>query len=152
MLEHPARRTEVDDRAAARRSHVGGHRLGGEELVLEVDRDAGVPARGCGVLDLVALVVGRVVQQRGDRPEARAHGGDRLLERRRVGDVGAQEQRRGGRTRREPLHQRLARRDVEVDEADASALRDELFYERRADAAGSAGDEHRAASQTGITG
>ncbi len=65
------------DRATAQALHVGGHILRREELVLEVDGDAGVPAFGRGVFDAMAHIVGRVVQQRSDRPEALAHRLDR---------------------------------------------------------------------------
>ena len=91
LLEQPADRAEVDDRAAAGRLHAGGDGLRSEELVLEVDRDARVPALGRGLVDAVALVVGGVVDQHGDRPDARAHRVDRGVERGDVGEVGGDE-------------------------------------------------------------
>ena len=73
------------DRATAQALHVGGHILRREELVLEVDGDAGIPAFGRGVFDAMAHIVGRVVQQHSDRPEALAHRLDRGAQ---GGDIG----------------------------------------------------------------
>ena len=45
-----------------------------------------------------------------------------------------------------------ARIPIEVHEADPRALRDEVLDERRADAGGAAGDQHRALGEAGVAG
>src|SRR5690606_1021909 len=61
--DHPAYRAEIDDRAAAGGDHAGRYRLGGEEVMPEVDCDTRVPEFGRHILDPVTLVVGSVVDQ-----------------------------------------------------------------------------------------
>src|SRR4029078_5027368 len=64
-----ADRPEVDDRASAVRAHCGRNRLGAEELVLEVHVEAVVPIILGDVLDGMAVVIGRVVDQHIDPTE-----------------------------------------------------------------------------------
>ena len=85
----PGDRAEIDDRAAARRDHARRDRLDGEELVLQVDREARVEAFRRLALPVVARVVRGVVDEHADRRRAPtrpcAMAG---LQRRDVGDVG----------------------------------------------------------------
>ena len=76
-LDHPADRAEVDDRSAAERAHVVGHRLRGEELVLEVDRHQRDRSPRC-VTSAISWrrSLAALLSSTRDRPEARAHRGD----------------------------------------------------------------------------
>ena len=76
---------------------------------------------------------------------------DRAVECGDVGQVGGDEGRCVAR-RLQPRDQRLGRGRVDVDEADARALRGELLDQRGADAGGATGDQHAAVLQTGIAG
>jgi hypothetical protein len=85
----------------------------------------------------------------GDRSDARAHRGDRGVERVDVGEVGSDEHRDVARAA-ELRDERLGGRHVDVDEAHARALRGELLHERHADAGGAARDQHGAVLQAGV--
>ena len=67
---HPRDRAEVDDRAAARGRHRRRHRLRGEEVVAQVDREVVVPVLGRHVVDRVAVVARGVVDEHADRAPA----------------------------------------------------------------------------------
>src|SRR5262245_58694286 len=53
---------------------------------------------------------------------------------------------------RDGLHERLARRAIDVDERDPGALRAQMLHDRRADAAAAAGDEGHARFEARIRG
>jgi len=74
--------------------HVGGDRLGREELMAQVHGEPIVPVLRRHALDRVALVVGGVVDQYPDRPQAGPDVGDRRPERRDVAQVARNERRR----------------------------------------------------------
>ncbi len=92
--------------------------------------------------------MGGVVDQHMDRPQGRAHRGDRRLERRHVGQVAGDERQ----ARPQLGGQGLAAGDVEVEHPDAAALGVEGAGDGLADAAGPAGDQHGATIQIGIDG
>ena len=101
---------------------------------------------------VVPPVVGRVVQQRGDRPDLGPQRVDGRIERRNVGDVGGDKARREGAGRGQPLGQGGARLRVEVDETDTRALRGEGLDQGRTDAGCTTGDQHRAVPQGRVVG
>src|SRR5262245_10225513 len=116
----------------------------------QVDREPVVPVLGRHLIESVALVVGRVVDQDPDRPEPPARLGDRLTERADVPEVTRQEQRSLSTGRTDPLLKTLGGGAVDVEERDLRAwgtdvLRDGPTYATRA-----AGHEHDALSQAGI--
>ena len=61
--EMPADRAEVDDRPLACGAHRRDDGLGGEELVPQVDRDPFVPIGRGNILELVAIIIGGVVDE-----------------------------------------------------------------------------------------
>ena len=116
--------------------------------MLEVDRDAVVEEFRRDLVDRVALVVRRIVDQDGDRPERLAHLLDRAPERRDVGDVAMLVVQR-------PLPAEvglklLRRRVGDVEKSDPGALRGEATHDRLADAHRAAGDQHDAVLQAGV--
>ena len=119
--------------------------------MLEVDRDASVPTLGRGVLHLVALVIGGVVQQHGNRAKVLAHRVDATLQGRDVGQVGRHKQRRVLR-RGQALRQRGTGVSVDVQKTNPRALGCKLFHQAGADAGGAAGDQHGAVAKTGVVG
>ena len=68
IADHPGDRAEIDDRAAAGIAHLRPHRLGGEELVAQIDRHALVPIVERDVLDAMAVVIAGIVDQHPDGP------------------------------------------------------------------------------------
>ena len=95
----------------------------GEELVLQVDRDAGVPALGRRVLDAVARSLAALLSSTAIGPMRGAHGLDRARPARRCRS-GRRRRRAGAwRAPARPRGQRLAGGGVDVDEADPRALR-----------------------------
>ena len=137
--------------AAAELAHRAAGDLRGEELVLEVERDRAVPVLFADLVDVFALVVGRVVDEDRDRPEALADLLHRRLERGDVGQVALEEERRGSGSA-ELRRERLGRLDLDVDEGDVRPLPDEGFDDRRADARSAAGDEDDFVEQRRIAG
>ena len=127
----------------------GQHGLGDEELMPEVDGLGRVPLLRRDVLERVALVVGRVVDQRPDRPEA----GLDLGRRRR-----AARPRRSGRTRTN-VHVVTEFRapaprppPVDVEEGDPGAVADEAPDDRLADAGRAARHDDRTVPEARIHG
>ena len=119
--------------------------------MFQVDCDALVEIFGGDVLELVALVMGGVVDEHGDRPELGANRGDCGAERVNVGEV-------GGRVVNLLALPPNARGDglrfllLDIDEADLRALGSEVLDNRFADAAAAAGDQHGAVLQARIDG
>jgi hypothetical protein len=93
----------------------------------------------------VAGVVGGVVHQHGDRPVRRRRLRHRRLQRRDVGDVARDEQRRVGMAGAELRHE--VARVRALHEGDPAALRGEALGQARADARAAAGDEDALASE-----
>lgn len=91
---HPADRAEIDDRAAAGRAHLRRHRLRREELVPQIDLHAILPVVDGDVRDLVAIVIGGVVDEHTDRSVLLPDAGDCRLERGNDPEVGVNEPRR----------------------------------------------------------
>ena len=99
-------------------------------------------------LDLVAQVVGGVVDQHGDRAVRRGRLRHRRLQGGDVGDVAGDEQRRGCRGVRRPRRQKAVASERWT-KATCAALGEEAFGQRRADAGAAAGDEDRLAVKVG---
>ena len=69
LIDVRADRPEVDHRAAPAARIIGRDRLGGEEVVAQVDVEPVVPLLHAQRLDRVPLIVGRVVDQHRDGAE-----------------------------------------------------------------------------------
>ena len=132
-------------------AHVSGDVFGGKKLVLEVDRHGGVPTLGCGVLDLVALVVGRVIQQHGDRAKVLAHRVDATRQGGDVGQIGQDKQRRVLRLS-QALGQRGTGLSVDVQKTNPRALSCELLDQAGAYAGSTAGNQHGSVAKAGVMG
>ena len=148
---HPGGRGEIDDRPAAKLAHRAARDLRGEELVLEVERHRAVPILFAHFVRLLALVVGGVVDEHGDRPHALANLLHRRFERGDVGEVAVKKQRRGvgGADFRDEL---LGRLDGDIDKGDIGLLLGEGLDHRRADARPAAGDEDDLIDERGVAG
>src|SRR5471030_655541 len=147
----PRDRTEVQDHAAAGRFHAGCDGLRAEELVAQVDSLVVVPVFGGDVGDLMAVVVGGVVDQDVDGAVLLRDAGEGGRQRIEVGQVAVVE---GGWYRRAAqIVFELARGVVgDVDEEDVGALFGEGVDQGRADAGAAAGDHHALAGQAGVDG
>ena len=122
----------------------------GEELVPQVDRNAGVPDRDRDTVHVVATIVRRVVDENADRTEVRSHAFDCRLQRDDVAQVDGNKQ---GIVRTVPGQRRrkgLARIPVDIQEADLGGLFDEMRDDAGADATCAAGDEDDAIGEAGI--
>ena len=121
-------------------AHRAARDLRGEELVLEVERHRAVPVLLAHFVRRLALVVGGVVDEHGDRPHALPDLLHRRFERGDVGQIAMEKERRGmrGADLRDEL---LGRLDGDVDEGDIGLLLGEGLDHRRADARSAAGDE-----------
>ena len=129
--------------------HRGTHRLGGEELVLEVHRHPLVPVFGRHFVDRVAIVVGGVVDQHVAPAEPVDQLGDLGAVIDAVGDVAVDEERRHGRVG-EARDERLARLVLHVDEGDRRPLAGESLDDPLADPAAATADDDALAGQAGI--
>ena len=147
--EHPGGRGEIDDRAVAELLHVRVHRLRGEELVPQIDVHRAVPVLRRHLVDRLAVIVGGVVDQHGDRPERGPHARDRRPQRLDVGEVAADEERRMRGAPKGSPTSASRRFAVDVDEGDLRALAGEGLDDRRADAGSAAGDEDDAVLRLG---
>ena len=103
-------------------------------------------------VDVVAVVVGGVVDEHGDRSELGARRrAIAAAQRVDVGQVAVQEQRPVP-ALAELGDQRLRRLGLDVDEGDLGAVAGKGAHHRGADARAAAGDEHDATGQAGIAG
>jgi hypothetical protein len=59
----PADRAQIDDRATARRTHGGHGGLRNKELVLQVHRHQPVPLVGRDIINRMARIAGRIVDE-----------------------------------------------------------------------------------------
>ncbi len=148
---HPGGRGEIDDRPAAKFAHGAARDLGGEELVLEVERHRAVPILFAHFVRRLALVVGGVVDEHGDRPHALANLLHRRFERGDVGEVALKKQRRrvGGADLGDEV---LGRFDGDVDKSHIGLLLGEGLDHRGADARAAAGDEDDLVDERGVAG
>src|SRR4030095_15684463 len=73
---HPGDRAEVDDGATAQTLHLVHHRLGGEELMAEIDGNPLIPEVDGHALDRMAIVARGVVDEDADIAAVRLHGVD----------------------------------------------------------------------------
>ena len=130
-------------------AHLRVDGLGGEKVMPQIHILRVVPVVRGHVGDRVALVIGGVIDQYRDRTEFRARFRDRRLERRDVGDVAAEKERRLAHLR-QPRRQRLALVALEVDKRDARMIAGKSAYDVGADAGRAAADEHRTRLKAGI--
>ncbi len=144
--EVPADRAQIDDRAAAVRAHPRHHRLGAEELVLEVHVEPVVPIFLGDLIDVVAVVVGGIVDQHVERPAPLDQPLDAAASLRDVREIDLLE-----RARRSA---RQARRDSSSFsmsmKVTSEPWRANAFDDARANARSAAGDEHSLAAQARI--
>ena len=70
---HPGDRGKIDDRTGAEFAHMRAHGLRGEELMLDVETHRAVPIRLGHRVDVLAGIVGGIVDEHADRPEALAN-------------------------------------------------------------------------------
>ena len=146
----PADRPEVDDHAAARRLHRRHHRLGGEELVAEIDVHPLVPIGGRDVGDRVAIVVAGIVDQHVHAAQRFLHVGEHPRDRVEVGQVQPAEQRHMRRACAQPLDQRQRFGLGNVDEGDLRTLPYERLDQPRADPRSATGHDHAPTAQRGV--
>jgi hypothetical protein len=120
-----------------------------KKLMLQVDRHRPVPVGLGDFGEATAGVVGGVVDQRADRPQALARLLHRRFERGEIGEVAFDEQRLLT-ARARPLNHLRRPLRVDVDEGDVGALGGEGLDHRRADSRSAAGNEDDAVMQAGI--
>ena len=114
--------------------HMRAHGLRGEELVAQVDVLRPVPVFRRDVVDRVALVIGGVVDEHGDRAEfARATSRSRPAARR-CREIACEEQRRVARARESAATSAAPASRLDVDEGDAGAVARERLDDGGADA------------------
>ena len=136
---------------ASQFAHRAARDLGGEELVLEIERHRAVPILFADFVRRLAMVVGGVVDEHGDRPHALANLLHRRFERGDVGEVALKKERR--KVRGADLGDEvLGRFDGDVDKGDIGLLLGEGFDHRRADARPAAGDEDDLVDERGVAG
>ena len=111
---------EVDDRALARRDHVGGDRLGREKHVAKVGRDALVVIGGRHLSPAVPIVARRVVDENAGRTQRAFQPREGVAQRRHVAQVARLESH--ARRARQLLGERASALRVDVDEADVRTL------------------------------
>ena len=132
-------------------AHGAARDLGGEELVLEIERHRPIPILLARLVRLLALVVGGVVDQDADRPKALPNLLHRGFERGDVGEVALKKQ--GRRLGCADLrHQVLRRLDGDIDKGDIAFLRGEGLDHRCADAGPAPGDEDDLIDERGVAG
>src|SRR5206468_2575810 len=148
---HPRDRAEIDDGAAAQTLHLVHHRLGGEELMAEIDGDPLIPEVDGHALDRMAIVARGVVHENADIAALRLHGVDGRAQEIDLADVAWIEawSRSGA---RQLLHQVTAGRLIDIHEADLGALAHESFDDGRADARSAAGDKDDLVLEAGVDG
>ena len=141
ISHHIADRGEVDDRPAMRRLHPGTRCL---------DGDHPLPERLVRLKRFVALIVGGIVDQHGDRAMGRSRTGQRLFQRRGIGDVAGQEQRAVLRRRRHLITSGTGGRALA--EGNLGTMTQETLGQCGTNARAAAGDENRLAAKVGIDG
>src|SRR5206468_1826064 len=127
IADQPGDRAEIDDGPTAGIAHLRAHRLGSEELVLEVDRHAVVPISGGYVGGPVAVVVAGIVDQYLDRSFLVPRLCDRRLQPADIPEVEGNEARPPMAARGDALDQGLRWLLLQVDEGDARPLRGEVL-------------------------
>ena len=149
VADHPGDRAEIDDRAAAGIAHLRPHRLGGEELVAQVDRHAvvpifdGVTSSSAWRSSLPALLTSTRIGPMRLAPPSRSPPAGAAMSRRSQGmNSGA-----GRPCARDALDQRLATAPRRYRRRRPGALRAEMLDQALADAAAAAGDEDAAVLQ-----
>ena len=134
----------IDDRAVAQVAHLRYDCLCREKHMAEIDRNRAVELLRCDLVELVALVVGSVVDQYRGGAERRANLAERGAQRRGVGEVAGQEE-----WTRRALAERIgecgAGFALQVEKRDLGTVLDKSADKARANAAGTAGDDHRSA-------
>jgi hypothetical protein len=110
----------------------------------EIDRNRAIELLRCDLAELVALVVGSVVDQHGSGAECRANLAERAAQRRDVGEIAGHEE-WTRRTVAERIGECRAGFALLVDERDLGAVLDKGADKGRANATGTAGDDHRSA-------
>ena len=145
---HPGGRAEVDDRPAADLRHLRNDRLADEHHGPQVHREAIVPVRGGDVRERVSFVVTGIVDENRCGSDPRAQVGDGGAGRLDVAQVRGREGDAAS-LRGQAPGQRLAGLPRDVDEPDPHALRAQGFHHGPPDTLGPAGDEGRAARESG---
>jgi hypothetical protein len=134
---------------AAAPPHAGDYRLGGEELVPQIDRDPLVPIGGGDVLDPMPVVVGGVVDQHGDVAVSGRHFRNGRLQRLDVPQIAADE---AGLRAFDPelTAQGLSCLRLDVEKRHPRPLAAELADEAGADPRSAARDQHGTTAQARI--
>jgi hypothetical protein len=110
----------------------------------EIDRNRAVELVWCDLVELVALVVGSVVDQRCSGTERPANLAERSAQRRGVGEVAGDEE-WARRTLAKGVCQCGAGVALQVEKRDLGTVLDKGADKGRANAAGAPGDDHRSA-------
>lgn len=118
--------------------------------MFQIERQTFVEVIRGHILQLVAFVMGCVVQQHADRARAFGETLNGGFQRRNVAQIDLQEVGGVMTCRLHFFHNRMGRIGVIVDEADARALCRELHHMFRPDPACPAGNQHGAAFQAGV--
>ena len=123
-----------------RRAHAGHDRLGGEEMMPQIDILHVIPLLDGEAVERVAIIPGGVVDQHLDGSMRLGRFGDGVLERGDVGHVAGDEQRTAAIGRLQPVAER--RRIGALHEGDLGPLRDEPLGQIFADPRSAARDEY----------
>ncbi|MGY4374531.1 hypothetical protein ACVWZ3_002170 [Bradyrhizobium sp. i1.3.6] len=138
-------------RAGIRRLHVRQHGLGGEELVLQVHRDAVVPVFRRHLLGFVPFVMCGIVDEDIDRAVCFARLGDAGAQRGDVSQVDALEM-RSQTLIRQLACEAFALVGLDVEEHDIGFLLREAPHDRSPNPRCATGDENDLAGKVGING
>ena len=135
----------IDDRAVAQLAHLRHDCLYREKHMAEIDRNRAVELLRCDLVELVALVVGSVVDQYRGGAERRANLAERGAQRRGVGEVAGHEKWPRRRALSERNGESGAGFALQVEKCNLGTVLDKSADKARANAAGTAGDDHRSA-------
>src|SRR4029450_11659319 len=127
-------------------------RLGGEELMPQVDREPVVPVLGGDGVEGMALVVGRVVDQDPDRAEPSAHLGDGAAKRRDVPEIARQEKGALSARGADRVPEMPGSRLIDVEVRHPRSLGAEVLHDGGADAARTTRHEDDAVAQARVCG
>ena len=148
---HPRDRGHVDDRAIAEFAHLRHDRLRGKENMTEIDRHRAVELGRGHRREVVALVVGSVVDQDGGRAERRPRLIEGAAQSLYVSQIARQEQRLFP-TATCCLGQRCPGIRLDVEKRDAGAVFGESADKGAADAPAAAGHHDRAPLEAVVAG